>query len=205
MLLAAPAVADAQERPTLVVLGDSLSAAYGFAERDGWVSLLEQRLARKDLPWQVVNASISGDTSRGALTRLPRALERHDPALVIIELGGNDGLRGVHPNIMIDEMRDNLAELVHLSREAGAEVLLLGMHLPPNYGNHFTERFHAVYHEVAREHGVPLVPFFLEGVAEDRALMQPDGIHPTAEAQARMLENVWETLKPMLERRVAGS
>lgn len=124
---------------------------------------------------------------------------------MIIELGGNDGLRGVHPNIMIDEMRENLAELVRLSREAGAEVLLLGMHLPSNYGNHFTERFHAVYHEVAREHGVPLVPFFLEGVAEDRALMQPDGIHPTAEAQARMLENVWEALKPMLERRVAGS
>ncbi|WP_018954525.1 arylesterase [Thioalkalivibrio sulfidiphilus] len=199
VLLAAPVLADAQERHTLVVLGDSLSAAYGMAEREGWVALLERRLADEDLPWRVVNASISGDTTRGGLTRLPRVLERHRPSLVIIELGGNDGLRGVHPNIMIDEMRENLAELVRLSREAGAEVLLLGMHLPPNYGNHFTERFHAVYHEVARAHGVPLVPFFLEGVAEDRALMQPDGIHPTAEAQPRMLENVWEALKPMLE------
>jgi acyl-CoA thioesterase-1 len=203
--LTAPVVADAEQRPSLLVLGDSLSAAYGMAEREGWVALLAQRIDEQDLPWQVVNASISGDTTRGGLTRLPRALERHDPALIIIELGGNDGLRGVHPNIMIEEMRDNLTELIRLSQAHGAKVLLLGMHLPPNYGNHFTERFHAVYHEVARAQDVPLVPFFLEGVADDRALMQPDGIHPTAEAQQRMLENVWEALRPMLERRVAGS
>lgn len=182
-----------------MVLGDSLSAAYGMSEQEGWVALLERRLADADSAWRVVNASISGDTTRGALTRLPRALELHDPALVIIELGGNDGLRGVHPNRMLDEMRNNLAELVRLSLDHGADVLLLGMHLPPNYGSHFTERFHRIYHDVAREMDVALVPFFLEGVAEDRALMQPDGIHPTAEAQPRMLEIVWEALLPMLE------
>jgi acyl-CoA thioesterase-1 len=203
-LLPWPVLADG-ERPTLLVLGDSLSAAYGMSEREGWVALLEQRLRQENLPWQVVNASISGDTTKGGLTRLPRALERHDPAFIIIELGGNDGLRGVHPNQMLEEMRDNLNELVRLSRDHGAQVLLLGMHLPPNYGNHFTERFHGIYHEVAREWDLTLVPFFLEGVAEDRALMQPDGIHPTAEAQARMMENVWETLQPMLEQRLAGS
>lgn len=198
-MLVLPAAPAAGERPTLLVVGDSLSAAYGFAEDDGWVALLELRLAAQDSPWHVVNASISGDTTRGAVTRLPRALERHDPALVIIELGGNDGLRGVHPNRMIDEMRDNLTELVRLSLDHGAEVLLLGMHLPPNYGSHFTERFHEIYHQVAREMDVPLVPFFLEGVAEDRSLMQADGIHPTAEAQGRMLENVWEALEPLLD------
>jgi acyl-CoA thioesterase I len=197
LLILPPALA-AGERPTLMVLGDSLSAAYGFSEEDGWVALLERRLADHDPPWRVVNASISGDTTRGARTRLPRALERHDPALVIIELGGNDGLRGVHPNQMLEEMRTNLTELVRLSLEHGADVLLLGMHLPPNYGSHFTERFHRTYHDVARETDVALVPFFLEGVAEDRALMQPDGIHPTAEAQERMLDNVWEMLKEMV-------
>ncbi|HSO99897.1 MAG TPA: arylesterase [Thioalkalivibrio sp.] len=203
-LLPWPALADS-ERPTLLVLGDSLSAAYGMSEREGWVALLEQRLGQENLPWQVVNASISGDTTKGGLTRLPRALERHDPALIIIELGGNDGLRGVHPNQMLEEMRENLDELVRLSLDYGAQVLLLGMHLPPNYGNHFTERFHGVYHQVAREWDLALIPFFLEGVAEDRTLMQPDGIHPTAEAQPRMMENVWETLQPMLEQRLAGS
>jgi acyl-CoA thioesterase I len=189
----------AGERPVVMVLGDSLSAAYGMSEQEGWVALLERRLAEEGSAWRVVNASISGDTTRGALTRLPRTLERHDPALVIIELGGNDGLRGVHPNLMLEEMHNNLTELVRLSLDHGADVLLLGMHLPPNYGSHFTERFHRIYHDVAREAGVVLVPFFLEGVAEDRALMQPDGIHPTAEAQPRMLENVWEALLPMLE------
>lgn len=197
LLIPLPGLASG-ERPTLMVLGDSLSTAHGFAERDGWVALLERRLAQDDLPWQVVNASVSGETTRGALTRLPRALERHDPALVIIELGGNDGLRGVHPNQMLAEMRDNLAQLVRLSLDHGADVLLLGMHLPPNYGSHFTERFHDIYHQVAREFDVPLVPFFLDGVAEDRSLMQADGIHPTAEAQERMLENVWEVLDGMV-------
>jgi acyl-CoA thioesterase I len=198
-VLLLPTCLAADERPTLMILGDSLSAAYGFAEREGWVAQLERRLAERNMHWRVVNASISGDTTRGALTRLPRALERHDPALVIIELGGNDGLRGVHPEVMLREMRDNLSELVRLSLEHGAEVLLLGMHLPPNYGSHFTERFHEIYHQVARELDIPLVPFFLEGVAEDRSLMQADGIHPTAEAQERMMENVWEVLGPLLD------
>jgi acyl-CoA thioesterase I len=198
VLLILPPGLAAGERPVLMVLGDSLSAAHGFAEGDGWVALLERRLSEHNPPWAVVNASVGGETTRGALTRLPRALERHDPALVIIELGGNDGLRGVHPNLMLEEMRDNLAELVRLSLDHGADVLLLGMHLPPNYGNHFTERFHEIYHQVAREMEVALVPFFLEGVAEDRSLMQSDGIHPNAEAQPRMLENVWEVLEDMV-------
>jgi acyl-CoA thioesterase-1 len=187
----APAAA---EDPRLLVVGDSLSASYGIPAERGWVNLLQQRLREQGLAYEVVNASISGDTTRGGLARLPRALSVHQPRLVIIELGGNDGLRGVAPQ----EMERNLVQMVRLSQQAGARVLLLGMRLPPNYGPVFTQRFHAVFHTVADQTGVPLVPFFLEGVATEPALMQDDGIHPTAAAQQRMLENAWPALNGLL-------
>ena len=180
-------------RPVLLVLGDSLSAGYGLQPGQGWVDLLRRRLQAQGLDWQVVNASITGDTTEGGLARLPAALQRHRPALVVIELGGNDGLRG----FPLQRIRANLRRLVQLAREAGARVLLLGVRLPANYGA-YAERFHALYREVAEAEGVPLVDFFLEGVAETRALMQADGIHPAAAAQPRILDNIWPALRPLL-------
>lgn len=187
-------MASAPERPAILVLGDSLSAGYGLRPGEGWVSLLERKLEAEGYPHRVVNASISGDTTRGALARLPRALEVHDPDLVVIELGGNDGLRGFPPEVM----RGNLLELIELSRASGAHVLLLGMHLPANYGAAYTERFHQVFVDIASEREVPFLPFFLDGVALEPAMMQPDGIHPNAAAQPRLLANVWPALRPLL-------
>lgn len=194
--LALLGAAPAATPPRVLVVGDSLSAAYGLSRSDGWVRLLGERLRRQGYPHEVVNASTSGETTRGALARLPRALERHAPEVVILELGGNDGLRG----ITLEEMERNLARMVELSQAAGARVLILGMRLPPNYGPAYTERFHAVFRRVADRYGAALVPFFLDGVAMDRALMQADGIHPTAQAQPRLLENVWPALEPLLGR-----
>ena len=190
----------AQAGSRILVVGDSLSAAYGIDPAAGWTELLAQRLQAEGLGYQVVNASITGDTTRGALARLPRLLERHRPAVVILELGGNDGLRG----IALPEMRANLGRMVTMSQEQGARVLLLGMHLPPNYGPAFTEAFHAVYHDLAAEHGVALVPFFLEGVADDEALFLPDRIHPNEQAQRQLLNNVWPALEPLLTTRPAS-
>lgn len=184
----------AAEAPVILVVGDSLSAGFGLRPGEGWTSLLEARLDEEGYPHRVVNASISGDTTEGALARLPRALEIHDPALVIIELGGNDGLRG----FPMEVMRDNLAAMIRLSRESGAEVLLLGMRLPPNYGPAYTGRFHQVFVDLAESREVPLVSFFLDGVALNGDLMQPDGIHPNAAAQPKLLENVWSELEPLL-------
>jgi acyl-CoA thioesterase-1 len=187
--------------PKLLVVGDSLSAAHGMAGTDGWVALLEDRLATRGFPHEVINASISGETSGGGLNRLPGLLERHDPAIVIIELGGNDGLRG----LPLATLRDNLDAMVAGAREAGATVLVAGVRLPPNYGHHYTEAFTEVFETVAAEHGVVLVPRLLEDVDESRRLMQPDGIHPTAEAQPIMLDNLWPALEPLLEKtREAG-
>lgn len=177
-----------------MVVGDSLSAAYGIREDAGWVALLQARLHNADYPHRVVNASITGDTTAGALARLPAALKLHQPSLVVLELGGNDGLRG----LSLKAMRENLTELVRLSRDAGAKVLLLGMQLPPNYGVAYTTRFERVYHRVAESKQVALVPFFLEGVAETLEMMQDDGIHPGEAAQPKMLANVWPTLEPLL-------
>ncbi|GAB6043513.1 arylesterase [Endothiovibrio diazotrophicus] len=188
------ASACAAEPPVILVLGDSLSAGYGVAAGSGWVDLLERRLSREGYPHRVVNASISGDTSRGALARLPAALERHHPALLIIELGGNDGLRGIPAN----EMEANLVAIIDRGREAGARILLVGIRLPPNYGPAFTEPFYAVYGRLAEKKGVPLVPFLLEGVALRPEWMQADGLHPTAEGQPTLLENVWRHLFPLL-------
>ena len=172
-------------------MGDSLSAAYGIAESAGWVNLLRQRLTTTHPSSKVVNASITGDTTQGGLSRLPQALSRHQADIVIIELGGNDGLRG----LSLHNMRNNLRKMVALARQAKAKVLLLGVKLPDNYGPVYGEKFHHVYKDVAASEKVALVDFFLQGVAETRTLMQADGIHPNAAAQARILENVWHGLK----------
>ncbi len=191
----------AERSPSLLVLGDSLSVAYGFALEQGWVKRLRTRLDDAGYSFDVVNASISGETTRGALARLADLLEQHKPAIVILELGGNDGLRG----LPLAAMRSNFKRLIEQSQLAGAQVLLLGMRLPPNYGKAYTEKFHAVYTELAEEHEVALVPFFLAGVARQAELMQPDGIHPTAAAQQQLLANVWPILQPMLKEQAVES
>jgi len=187
--------ASAEPAPRILVLGDSLSAAYGLNVEQGWVHLLEQRLAQK-YPHKVINASVSGETTGGGLARLPALLKQHQPALVILELGGNDGLRG-HP---LNIMRRQLAGIIEQSQAADARVLLVGMHIPSNYGQRYTQQFHTTYRQLAEQYQLPLVDFFLEGVALQPGLMQRDGIHPTAEAQEKMLDNVWPVLVPMLER-----
>jgi acyl-CoA thioesterase-1 len=180
--------------PTLMVLGDSLSSGYGFDPARGWVALLADRLQRSHPSYRVVNASISGDTTRGARTRLEDALERYQPAVVIVELGGNDGLRG----LPLSETRANLAAMITVLHGRGIRVLLTGIRLPPNYGARYTEAFAAMYQELSERFDVALVPFLLEGVATDPHLTQEDGIHPRAEAQPRILSNVWPHLEPLL-------
>lgn len=181
--------------PAILVIGDSLSAGYGLRPGEGWVNLLEQRVRSQGYPYRIANASVSGETTRGGLARLPRALTVHEPDIVIIELGGNDGLRG----FPLDVMRENLERMIALSRDAGARVLLLGMHLPANYGGDYTQRFHQVFLDIAKAEQVPLVPFFLDGVAMRPEMMLDDGIHPSAAAQETMLGNVWPTLERLLE------
>ncbi|QMV61279.1 arylesterase [Pseudomonas berkeleyensis] len=179
---------------TLLVVGDSISAAFGLDSRQGWVALLEKRLADEGFEHKVINASISGDTSAGGAARLPALLAEHKPELVIIELGGNDGLRGQAPA----QLQQNLALMVEKSQQAGAKVLLLGMRLPPNYGARYTTAFAQIFSDVAEQKQVPLVPFFLEGVGGVPGMMQRDGIHPTEGAQPLLLENAWPALKPLL-------
>jgi len=179
---------------TVLIVGDSISAGFGLDTRLGWVSLLEQRLRREGFDDKVINASISGDTSAGGQARLPALLAEHKPELVILELGGNDGLRGMLPT----QLQQNLASMIQQSQKAGAKVLLLGMRLPPNYGVRYTTAFAEVFPKVAEENDVPLVPFLLEGIGGVPSMVQSDGIHPTAEAQSRLLDNVWPMLKPLL-------
>ncbi|NDY90767.1 arylesterase [Ideonella livida] len=200
LLLAAP-LTHARNAPgssRVVVVGDSLSAEYGLPRGAGWVALLQNRLAKRAGPSvEVVNASISGDTTAGGLSRLPTLLRRHRPSHVVIELGGNDALRG----LPLDTTRQNLRRMVSLCREAGAEVLLVGIAVPPNYGARYGESFTQLFGEVAKAEKVPLVPFLLAGVADvpqARELFQADGIHPTAQAQTRMLDNVWPALDRLL-------
>jgi acyl-CoA thioesterase I len=182
--------------PTVLVVGDSLSAAYGMRVEQGWVTLLQERLASAGYGHRVVNASASGETTGGALARLPRALEKHHPAVVVIELGGNDGLRG----LPVADVRSNLESLVRRSRDAGARVLLIGMRVPPNYGPAYTTAFHEIFAAVAASEHVPLVPFFLDGIALEDGLMQEDGLHPNAEAQPKLLDQVWPRLTPLLRK-----
>ncbi|MGH8353751.1 MAG: arylesterase [Pseudomonas sp.] len=179
---------------TLLVVGDSISAALGLETSQGWVALLEKRLAEGGFAHRVVNASISGDTSAGGLARLPALLAEHRPSLVILELGGNDGLRGQPPA----QLQQNLAAMIERVQASGAQVLLLGMKLPPNYGARYNRAFSQVYSRLAEEKQVPLVPFFLDGVGGVPEMMQRDGLHPAAAAQPRLLDNLWPALKPLL-------
>lgn len=192
-VLALPPTARA-EPPAILVLGDSLSAAYGLALEDGWVALLQARLQGLGLDYRVVNAGLSADTTAGGLARLPALLARHRPAVLILELGANDGLRGIRPAVM----REHLAQCIRLGREAGSRILLVGIQLPPNYGAAFNQVFQAVFQDLADSEGVPLVPSLLAGVAEDRTLMQADDLHPNAKAQPRILDTVWTRLEPLL-------
>ena len=186
----------AQDR-TILVFGDSLSAAYGLASADGWAALLQRRLREQGYGYRIVNASISGETTSGGLQRLPRALEINRPAIVMLELGANDGLRGLPLNLI----RGNLEQMIRLSQQEGARVLLLGIRLPPNYGARYTDEFGALYPALAQQFHLPLVPFLLDRVALHPDLMQSDGLHPDAEGEPLVLENVWRELKPMLEKR----
>jgi acyl-CoA thioesterase-1 len=178
----------------LVVLGDSLSAAYGMEIGESWPSLLQQRLDENGHAYRVFNSSITGETTQGGLTRLPRLLQRHEPGIVIIELGGNDGLRG----LQIEVTRANLAAMIELSQAVGARVVLAEMRIPPNYGRSYTEQFNGTYSELAARYGVVLLPFLLQDIALQPELMMDDGIHPTAEAQRLILEQVWSILEPLL-------
>lgn len=182
----------------ILVLGDSLSASYNIELSQGWVQLLQQRLVRQGYEHAVVNASISGETTAGGLNRLPRALALHQPVLVVVELGGNDGLRG----LSLGHIRENLKQIIALSRQTGAAVVLCGIRIPPNYGPDYTEAFGRIYEELGRLPGVYPVPFILEGIALEPGMMQADGIHPGAAAQARMLDNVWPAVESAL--RVLG-
>ncbi|MEN9631206.1 MAG: hypothetical protein RJA10_4434 [Pseudomonadota bacterium] len=182
---------------TVLVVGDSLSAEYGLARGKGWVALLVRRIEQEKLPFQVVNASVSGDTTSGGRSRLPALLTQHRPAVVVIELGGNDALRG----LPLASTEQNLVAMTRAAKTAGAKVLLIGMQVPPNYGRQYTEDFSRLFATAAKAEQVSLVPFFLAGVADGpdpEALFQPDRIHPKAEAHPRMLDNVWPTLKPLL-------
>ena len=179
---------------TILVFGDSISAAYGIRVEQGWVSLLQRKLETQGYGYQVANASVSGETTAGGLARLPRALKVHKPAIVVIELGGNDGLRA----LPVAQMRANLMRMVTLSREAGARVLLVGMRMPPNYGPVYTQKFHAVYDDVGNYFKIPSVPFLLNDVALKGNLMQEDGIHPNVEGQPKLLDNIWPSLSKML-------
>jgi len=196
VLIVASASARA-EAPVILVFGDSISAGYGLAHvEQGWVELLKTRLSALGYGYQVVNASVSGETTAGGLARLPRALELHHPKIVILELGGNDGLRA----LPVAQMRANLTQMVELATAAGAKTLLVGMRMPPNYGPEYTEQFAMVFSDLARDRKLPLVPFLLTDIALSPTLLQGDDIHPNAAGQPVLLENVWPTLKPLLHK-----
>ncbi len=190
-----PVMAADKDAPVIVVLGDSLSAAYGIDARQGWVALLGERLEAEGLPHRIVNASVSGETTAGGLARLPRLLERHAPDWVLIELGGNDGLRG----LPVSELQRNLKRMVNLSLAADAQPVLFEMLIPSNYGPAYTGQFSASFSQVAQDSGAPMVPFLLAEIATDTNAFLADGIHPNAESQPVILETVWNTLAPLLK------
>lgn len=194
-LNASVAVADTRS-DTILVIGDSLSAEYGLERNTGWVSLLEPRIRSRFPSFQIKNVSISGDTTSGGLTRLPTALEQHQPAVILIELGANDALRG----LSLQATKENLARMITLSKENGAEVILIGMQIPPNYGTRYSRQFSELFPVLAQEHRSNLVPFLLEGMALQKDLFQADGIHPNETAQALIADNVWPVLKNLLEK-----
>ncbi len=180
----------------MLVYGDSLSSAYGMPAQHGWVALLEERLKQEHADYSVVNASISGETSAGGLARIAKTLEREQPSIVILELGGNDGLRG----LAVPAMKKNLAALIERSQKAGARVLLVGMRMPPNYGDAYNRAFEQAYAELAKEYKTAFLPFLLDGFGDKAELFQPDRIHPTESAQATIVNNVWRALKPLLKK-----
>lgn len=182
------------QAPVILVYGDSLSAAYGMPTKQGWVTLLQEQLKAEKFPHQVVNASISGETTSGGLTRFANTLKTHQPYLVVLELGANDGLRG----LPMAEMRKNLAAMIQQSQQANAKVLLLGVMIPPNYGPRYTQQFKESFSMLAQQHRVALAPFFLQGVAGNPHYLQSDGLHPNAAAQATIMQNVWQYLRPAL-------
>lgn len=192
LTLISPAQAQDLNKPTLLITGDSLSAEYGISRGSGWVALLTSRLQREGSNWEVMNASISGETTSGGLTRLPKLLSQKKPKLVIIELGANDALRG----LPLAETEKNIRTMVEFSKKSGAEVLLVGMRIPPNYGQEYTQQFAQLYVRVAKSQQVALLPFFLEGVAQRNELFQADRIHPNEAAQPIMFQNVWTALAP---------
>ena len=198
VLLAAPL---ARAEQVVLVFGDSLSAAYGISPSQGWVALLGERIARANLPWRVVNASVSGETTSGGLRRLPEDLRRHKPGVVLIALGPNDALRG-QP---VANARANLERMVAETRKAKAEPVLIGFMIPPNYGIDYAREFHEMYLQLAKRNRLALVPFLLEGVAERREMFQADQLHPTAAAQPRLLDNVWPVVEPVLRKHASAS
>jgi acyl-CoA thioesterase-1 len=193
-LLLGAACQASNDNQTILIIGDSLSAGYGVDEQQSWVALLQNQLAAEGYGYQVINASISGDTTGGGLRRLPRALEQHEPGIVLIELGGNDGLRGTP----VPVIRRNLGAMIERCQEIGARVLLAGMHMPPNYGPTYTRDFAALYQDLADDHGTALITFFMHNVALEPALMQADGIHPNTAGQPILLKNVWPVLEPLI-------
>lgn len=196
-MMVVAAVPARAEMPVILVFGDSLSAGYGLAHVDeGWVELLRTKLKQAGYGYQVVNASVSGETTAGGLARLPRALALHHPRIVIVELGGNDGLRA----LPIDQMRANIAAMVDLSLAAQARVLVLGMRIPPNYGPEYTEQFRTAFTEVAHSKKVPVVPFLLADIALTPALMQADGMHANEQGQPKILDNAWPAIEPLLQK-----
>jgi acyl-CoA thioesterase-1 len=194
MLFAFCGPVGAAER-SILVFGDSLSAAYGISQARGWVALLAERLKRERLDYIVVNASISGETTSGGAARIADALARHKPAVVVLELGANDGLRG----LPVAQMRANLATMAAGAAKSGARVLILGMKMPPNYGPDYSKQFEAAFRDVAKQHRAALEPFFLQDFAEKTELFLPDRIHPGEEAQPLILERVWKALRPLLK------
>lgn len=187
-------IAKTNDKPIILVFGDSLSAAYGIDESDGWVNLLTQKLDSEGYSYQVINGSVSGETTDGGLARLPAMLAKYQPELVILELGGNDGLRG----LPIKQMTANLEAMIEMISDQGAATLLTGIQIPPNYGPRYTQPFFDQYQELANKHEIELVPFLIDGIPQQPELMQADGIHPVAEAQPMVLNNVWPFLQPML-------
>ncbi len=200
MALFTSAYALAPPEPKVLVHGDSLSAAYNMPIEAGWVALLNRRLAQEKQPWQAINSSVGGETTSGGLARLPVLLERHQPQIVILELGANDGLRGLDPNAM----QSNLAMMIELSQEAGAAVLLIGIQLPPNFGQLYNAEFERVFTALAEQYQVPLINSLLKPVDTDRAAFQPDQLHPKAEVQDRLMEPVWDALRKITDRVVVA-
>ena len=189
-----PYTALASDPPVLLILGDSLSAGFGMNREQSWVHLLELRLQERGYSYRILNSSISGDTTQGGLARLPRLMERYQPEIVIIELGANDGLRGINPDIT----RDNMSRMIRHSQDGGAQVLLAGIKLPPNYGEAYLQRFESMYIDLAGEYKTLLVPFFMDGVVFKPDLLQADGIHPNEKGQPVLLDNVWRILEQAL-------